>query len=59
MFDIHQLVADQKDLIIQLRRDLHRIPETAYTEKKTSAYIANYLNNLKLRPELPATAWWD
>ena len=48
MFDIHQLVADQKDLIIQLRRDLHRIPETAYTEKKTSAYIANYLNNLKL-----------
>ena len=48
MFDIHQLVADQKDLIIQLRRDLHRIPETAYTEKKTSAYIANYLNSLKL-----------
>ena len=48
MFDIHQLVADQKDLIIQLRRDLHRIPETAYTEKKTSAYVANYLNNLKL-----------
>jgi amidohydrolase len=48
MFDIHQLVADQKDLIIQLRRDLHRIPETAYTEKKTSAYVTNYLNNLKL-----------
>jgi len=48
MFDIHQRVADQKDLIIQLRRDLHRIPETAYTEKKTSAYVANYLNNLKL-----------
>ena len=48
MFDIHQLVADQKDLIIQLRRDLHRIPETAYTEKKTSAYVANCLNNLKL-----------
>jgi amidohydrolase len=48
MVDIHQRVADQKDLIIQLRRDLHRIPETAYTEKKTSAYVANYLNNLKL-----------
>jgi amidohydrolase len=48
MVNIHQLVADQKDLIIQLRRDLHRIPETAYTEKKTSAYVTNYLNNLKL-----------
>ena len=48
MLDIRQLVTDQKDLIINLRRDLHRIPETAYTEKKTSAYVANYLNKLQL-----------
>jgi amidohydrolase len=48
MVDIHRLAADQKDLIINLRRDLHRIPETAYTEKKTSAYVAHYLNNLEL-----------
>jgi amidohydrolase len=47
MIDIHRLVADQKDLIIDLRRTLHRIPETAYTEKKTSAYVANYLNDLQ------------
>jgi len=44
MVDIHQLVSEHKDLIINTRRDLHRIPETAYTEKKTSAYIADYLN---------------
>ena len=37
------MVQEQKDLIIQTRRDLHRIPETAYTEKKTSEYVAEYL----------------
>ena len=46
MENLHQLVSEQKDRIIQMRRDLHRIPETAYTEKKTSAYVADYLNNL-------------
>jgi amidohydrolase len=48
MIDVHQLVAEHRDLIISLRRDLHRIPETAYTEKKTSAYVAGYLNRLAL-----------
>ncbi|MCK4804161.1 MAG: amidohydrolase [Spirochaetes bacterium] len=41
--DIRKLVHDQKNLIINTRRDLHRIPEPAYTEKKTSAYVAEYL----------------
>jgi amidohydrolase len=44
MADIHQLVSEHKDLIIKTRRDLHRIPETAYTEKKTSAYVADFLS---------------
>ncbi len=48
MINIHQLVNEHKDLIIKMRRDLHRIPETAYTEKKTSAYVADYLNKLEL-----------
>ncbi len=43
MDDLKQLVADQKDLVVQTRRDLHRIPEPAYTETKTSAYVAEYL----------------
>ena len=43
MVDIHQLVVEHKELVISIRRDLHRIPETAYTEKKTSAYVAEYL----------------
>jgi amidohydrolase len=43
MANVHQMVSELKDLIINTRRDLHRIPETAYTEKKTSAYVADYL----------------
>jgi len=41
--DFKSLVREQRELIIQTRRDLHRIPEPAYTEKKTSAYIIDYL----------------
>jgi amidohydrolase len=44
MVDVRLLVSEQKELIINTRRDLHRIPETGYTEKKTSAYVAEYLN---------------
>jgi len=43
MENIKQLVSEHKELIIRSRRDLHRIPETAYTEEKTSAYVAEYL----------------
>ncbi|MCF8131052.1 MAG: amidohydrolase [Deltaproteobacteria bacterium] len=46
MIDIKKRVRDQSDLISKLRRDLHRIPETAYTEKKTSRYVADYLKTL-------------
>jgi amidohydrolase len=43
MDELKQLIADQKDLVVKTRRDLHRIPEPAYTETKTAAYIAEYL----------------
>jgi len=43
MVDIRQLVSEHKELVINTRRDLHRIPETAYTEKRTSAFVAEYL----------------
>jgi amidohydrolase len=48
MVDIHKLVVEHKELVISIRRDLHRIPETAYTEKKTSAYVAEYLRRERL-----------
>jgi amidohydrolase len=44
MVDIHKLVDAHKELVIRTRRDLHRIPEVGYTEEKTSAYVADYLN---------------
>ncbi|MBA7631583.1 N-acetyldiaminopimelate deacetylase [subsurface metagenome] len=43
IMDFTKLVREHKDLITKLRRDLHLIPEPAYTEKKTSAYVADYL----------------
>jgi amidohydrolase len=41
--DIKSHVQACKDRVIAVRRDLHRIPELAYTEEKTSAYAAEYL----------------
>jgi amidohydrolase len=48
MMDLKQLVREHKDLIVQTRRDLHLIPEPAYTEKKTSTHVAGYLENERL-----------
>ena len=44
MVDIQELARGHKELVINTRRALHRIPETGYTEKKTSAYVADYLS---------------
>lgn len=41
--DIPRLVRGYQQRLVDIRRDLHRIPEVAYTEKKTSAYVADYL----------------
>ncbi len=43
MFNVKQLVQEQKDQVIRIRRELHQIPEPAYTEKKTSARVADHL----------------
>jgi len=43
MIDFKKLVRGYKNVMIKTRRDLHRIPEPAYTEEKTSTYVAEYL----------------
>ncbi len=48
MNDIKHLLNKHSDKIIQIRRDLHQIPETAYTEAKTSTYVADYLKKIGL-----------
>ncbi|BBO78480.1 peptidase M20 [Desulfosarcina widdelii] len=48
MDEIKALIEKHREKIIQTRRDLHRIPETAYTECKTSSYVADRLERLGL-----------
>jgi len=40
---LKSLLQAYKERVVTTRRDLHRIPEVAYTEEKTSAYVADYL----------------
>ena len=46
--DLKKNINQNKDLIVKIRRDLHLIPETAYTEKKTADYVTRYLKTLNL-----------
>ncbi len=46
--DMKALTAEHRDLVIKTRRDLHRIPEIGFKEKKTSAYVAHYLKKVGL-----------
>jgi amidohydrolase len=43
IMDLRKGICETKDLIVKTRRDLHLIPEPAYTEKKTAAYVSRYL----------------
>ncbi|MEZ4357664.1 MAG: M20 family metallopeptidase [Eubacteriales bacterium] len=44
--DINALASEMKNELVRIRRDLHKIPETAYSEFKTNEYIMRYLNSL-------------
>ena len=41
--NIEDRVRSHQEQVVKTRRDLHRIPEVAFTEEKTSAYVADYL----------------
>jgi len=49
MIDFKQIVQEQKQRTIDMRRDLHRIPETAFCEQKTSAFVSDCLRRLGLK----------
>ena len=49
--EIKSFLKAYKDLVVDTRRDLHRIPETAYTEKKTAQYLGDELKDLGLEVE--------
>lgn len=44
--DIKKMALDMKEKLIEMRRHLHRIPEIAYEEEKTAAYITEKLKAL-------------
>jgi amidohydrolase len=48
MDNVKELVQKHKEQIVGIRRELHQIPEPAYTEKKTSAAVADHLKRAGL-----------
>ncbi len=51
MVDLKKAVQEEKQAAIDTRRALHRIPETAFCEQKTSAFVSERLRNLGLKVE--------
>jgi amidohydrolase len=52
MIDIKTIINEEKATIAAIRQALHKIPEKAFTEKKTSQFIVDYLKTI---PELEVT----
>jgi amidohydrolase len=48
MVNVKEAVQRHKEQIVGIRRELHQIPEPAYTEKKTSAAVADHLKRAGL-----------
>lgn len=51
MIDFKELAREGKEELIRIRRELHRIPEPGFCEKKTAAFVAEYLMKAGLRVE--------
>jgi len=51
MIDFRKIVQEQKQTTTDMRRELHRIPETAFREHKTLAFISDSLRALGLKVE--------
>ncbi|MFH1241764.1 MAG: M20 family metallopeptidase [Pseudomonadota bacterium] len=51
MIDFRKMVQEEKDAVIEARRALHKIPEMAFCEKKTAAFVAKHLEELGLKVE--------
>jgi amidohydrolase len=48
MVNLKELIQKRKNQIVGIRRELHQIPEPAYTEQKTSAAVADHLKKAGL-----------
>jgi len=48
MIDIRSMILAETSRTVAIRRDLHQIPETAFNEHKTSAFVAERLRTIGL-----------
>jgi len=51
MVDFKRLAQEEKEAVIAVRRELHRIPETAFCERKTAALVADHLRGMGISVE--------
>lgn len=55
--DLRELVGSHREWIVDVRRALHRIPEVAFCEEKTSAFLAGRLRELGLEVRTGVARW--
>lgn len=57
---LQRLVQEVTPLVVELRRELHRIPEPGFAEFRTTALLARFLQDHGVQPELrhDATGLW-
>jgi len=55
--ELRELVRSHGEWIVEIRRALHRIPEVAFCEEKTSAFLAGRLRELGLEVKTGVARW--
>jgi amidohydrolase len=55
--ELRELVRSHREWIVETRRALHRIPEVAFCEEKTSAFLAGLLQELGLEVTRGVGGW--
>ena len=46
---IHQLINNHYEEMVEIRRHLHQYPEVSFQEFKTAKYIADFYEKLKIK----------
>lgn len=55
--ELKEMVGSQRDWIVEVRRALHKIPEVAFCEEKTSGFVAERLMELGLEVKTGLARW--
>ncbi|MEJ5377290.1 MAG: hypothetical protein WHX93_11975 [bacterium] len=55
--ELKEVVGSQRQWIFDVRRALHKIPEVAFCEEKTSGFVAGCLRELGLEVRTGVARW--